>query len=488
VNLSDSQAARDLAAFLGLSRDDPDAFNRGIGRPDLWAKQVEIAESVCRYRITVAYTGNAIGKDFLVGTIVPWWLITRDDSLVIVTGPSQTLLGSVTWKEIRRAVEGSKLLGIFRPKLSEGVKSSPQTLVFGALDSSRRALGYSTTSVERASGQHAANLLVIGEEASGIPDEIYDAVDSLKFTRLLLIGNPLRAEGRFVELIKQAREDRKNGIPPNQAVNAIQVPSTESPHAELDQSPFGLADRTWLLDVERRYGKDSLWYRSHVLAQIPDVSADALIPMPWLDYAASVVRIGLPANHPVHRTRRIAADLGEGVGRDSTCVLVRDSHGILEIVAGNALGLAEAASEIARLAVKWNVPHDRISYDRLGIGRDLRNHLARHGISEAIGFAGSGRPADPRAFTNLRSEAAWKLRRRLNPDWSTDPAFPLASRQPAFHIPPRDWWASLREDLEALTYDLVGNKTRLIPKEDLLAKLGRSPDRGDALIQSFAFD
>jgi hypothetical protein len=34
------------------------------------------------------------------------------------------------------------------------------------------ALGYSTTSVERASGQHAKDLLVIIEEASGVEDEI----------------------------------------------------------------------------------------------------------------------------------------------------------------------------------------------------------------------------------------------------------------------------------------------------------------------------
>ena len=43
----------------------------------------------------------------------------------------------------------------------------------------------------------------------------------------------------------------------------------------------------------------------------------------------------------------------------------------------------------------------------------------------------------------------------------------------------------LREDLEALTYDLVGEKkVWLILKELLMIKLGRSPDRGDALCHS----
>lgn len=179
--------------------------------------------------------------------------------------------------------------------------------------------------------------------------------------------------------------------------------------------------------------------------------------------------------------------MGEGVGRDCTAILVRDDHGILDLVAGSALCPADAAAETARLSRLYAVPDGRISYDKLGIGRDFGNHLARHGLSAAVGYVGSGRPRDPKAYPNLRSEAAWALRRRLNPDWALDPAAPLASRQAPFAIPARAWWPLLREDLEALSYDLVGGQTRLIKKADLMARLGRSPDRGDALIQSFAF-
>ena len=46
----------------------------------------------------------------------------------------------------------------------------------------------------------------------------------------------------------------------------------------------------------------------------------------------------------------------------------------------------------------------------------------------------------------------------------------------------------MREDLEALTYKLVGNQTRMTKKENLLVRLGRSPDRGDTMPQCFAFD
>ncbi len=441
-----------------------------------------MCRSVVEYRTTVVYSGNAIGKDYWIGGLVPWWLYTRPQSLVIVTGPTQTVLGSVTWKEIRRAIEGCPI-PLFSPRVSSGIKASPALV---EIKPGWQALGYSTTSVERASGQHAKHLLVIVEEASGVEPEIWEAIESLKYERLVAIGNPLRAEGTFVDLIRQADRDRADGIPPSRAVNAIRVPSTESPDAQLEQSEFGLADRTWLDSVFRRYGRDSLWVRSHVDAVVPELSSERLISNEWLDHAAAVQRPGLPANHPVHRTRRLAVDLGEGVGRDSTAILVRDDLGILDLIAGNSLSLGEAAAEVARLARNYVIDASRISYDKLGIGRDFINHLARHGLGDAIGYAGSGRPRQPKAYTNLRTEAAWNLRRRLNPDWSLDPSAPHSGHQAPFSIPNRAWWPLLREDLEALTYDLIGNQTRLIKKEDLLIRLGRSPDRGDALIQSFA--
>ncbi len=472
-----------LTELLAECHDDPDLFNSAIlNRPPYWSGQRRIADSVVRYVDTVACTGNALGKDYLVGGLIPWWLLTRHESLVIVTGPSQTLLGSVTWKEVRRAIEKCPLP--LKAKFSQGIKASPQTVTLGT---GWQALGYSTTSVERASGQHAKELLVIVEEASGVEPDAWEAIDSLKYTRLLAIGNPIRAEGKFVELIHRAEKHQQDGVPPELATNAIRIPSTDSPHAHLEKSPCGLADKNWLAKNYAKYGADSLWVRSHINAIIPVVSADSLMPVTWLDRAAAVPHPPLTPFGEINKTRRISCDLGEGVGRDSTAIFVVDGLGILEIIAGNSLGLVEAAAAIAKLSRKWNVPHNRISYDRLGIGRDLRHHLIAEGIKDAVGYAGSGAAKSPKEFTNLRTEAAWKLRTRLNPDWSTDPRFSLTSKQPAFSIPPGPHWALLREELEKLTYDLVGNQVRLISKEDHCAELGRSPDRCDALMQSFAF-
>lgn len=269
-------------------------------------------------------------------------------------------------------------------------------------------------------------------------------------------------------------------------MNAIHVPSTDSPHADWDESPYGLADRTWIEAETRRYGAGSLWVNSHIHAIIPTVSFDTLIPEAWLHWSASDnSRPTVALNHPKRGKRRISCDLGEGVGRDSSAIWVADWLQILDFKGGNAMGLPEAAAAIADLRNRWQVPDDQISYDACGIGRDFGQYLAQHGITGAIPYLGEGSPKGSE-FTNLRTEAAWNTRTRLNVDWAPDPSRP-AIKQPPFWIPPGDYWPRLEAELKALSYQLVGRQTRLIPKKDLMAKLGHSPDYGDGFCQLFAF-
>ena len=67
-----------------------------------------------------------VGKDYWIAGIIIWWLLTRPDSLCIITGPSQMVLGSVTFKEIRRCLDGAVIP--FGGKLSSGLKASPAVI------------------------------------------------------------------------------------------------------------------------------------------------------------------------------------------------------------------------------------------------------------------------------------------------------------------------------------------------------------------------
>ena len=155
----------------------------------LWAKQVEVCQAIARSPITVVPAGRAVGKSFLLAGTVLWWLYTRPMSLVITTGPDHRQVVSVLWKEIRRAL---------RPRFEQGRRVSPG-LVLGhdhltaGYNSPQRlsvklgtdwgALGFAAQYEEGFSGQHAGDLLVIVDEASGVAAPIWSAIHGLAASR-----------------------------------------------------------------------------------------------------------------------------------------------------------------------------------------------------------------------------------------------------------------------------------------------------------------
>lgn len=482
-----------LAKLLVRSRDDPGLFNDSIlGRPPLHHLQREWCEAIVEYRSVAIETGNALGKDWLVGCLVPWWLYTRPNSLVIVTGPSQTLLGSVTWGEIRRAVTNSPIFkaGLLPYRISNGVKTSPQYL---EVKPDWHALGFSTTSVERLSGQHRAQLLVIVEESSGVEDHVWEAIDGLKATKVVAIGNPLAALGGFPDLCDRGEKDAAAGVPRHLAVKHINTPSTASPHAHLEHSPYGLADKTWLEEQARKHGVDSLWYRGHVLAIRPKLENEVLFQPDWLSRSVSDQAARAAIEWRGHRDasgksgagrRVLACDVGSGSGAASTVMMVRDDVGILEIIAGSQFGLNQAADMYIRLAQKWDIEdRSRCTFDGAGdIGKRFALALDGKKFYGAIGYFGAG--AGSKRYGNLRTSSAAAAARRLNPEsWIGG-----KRNDKLFHIPDGEHRSRLIEELEQVRGREVGDQYHLEDKDDMKLRLGRSPDYADCFTQSFRLE
>src|SRR5208282_4545350 len=110
--MTNCNVKNELIKLLNRCQDRPDLFNELIlKRAPYWSRQMDLCRSVVEYRTTVAYSGNMVGKDFWIAGIVLWWLLTRPKSLCIITGPSQMVLGSVTFKEIRRCLDGALIQG-----------------------------------------------------------------------------------------------------------------------------------------------------------------------------------------------------------------------------------------------------------------------------------------------------------------------------------------------------------------------------------------
>ena len=450
---------------------------------------------------TLVPTGNMVGKTFLDAGVILWFLATHPNCLVVATAPTQVQLEEVLWKDVERAYLGARI------PLGGRLLRSPLKIDFGG---GWQALAYSTTKVERFSGHHAADLLVVVDEASGVADEIYEAISSLNPSRELLTGNPLRPSGTFYDRCYTAANTVGT---PDRLSNVIQVSSLDSPHIGLDRSPWGLADRTWLEKARIDYGEGSLWWICHVLGRFPDSGEDSVIPMSWLNLTSDAP--AQPGGRP-----RIAIDLGEGKGGDLSAIIVRDDNRVIDLWHDNMASFSTTASLASRWSQRYNVKHEDISFDASGIGADFGNRLQQVGIVSAQAYRGSN-AGGPR-FHNLRSSAAWALRQRLDPErkairYGTDPAKlqselvghrlkvvldqrgnirrpgedPQAAHGtdiPQFSIPSRILNGHLREELIGLRYSLdLNGRIQLEPKEDFAERLKRSPDLCDALCQSFAY-
>ena len=70
-------------------------------------------------------------------------------------------------------------------------------------------------------------------------------------------------------------------------------------------------------------------------------------------------------------------------------------------------------------------------------------------------------------FSNLRSQIFWQLREALDPDSGEGVALPDN----------RD----LRVQLSAIRYSIVGGKIKVEPKQDIIKRMGHSPDEADAI-------
>lgn len=471
--------------LLALCHDDPAKFQAAILGRHLWAKQVEICQVIARAPITVVPAGRAVGKSYLLAGIVLWWLYTRNQSLVLTTGPDHRQVVSVLWKEIRRALRPRHVGGKRLPRiplryhhLTRGY-GSPQRL---DLEEGAHwgALGFAAKGTEGFSGQHAGDLLVIVDEASGLADEIWAAIEGLGARKLVIAGNPIRYDCHFRALHDLAQAG-------SGTIRSVTISALESPHAHLDHSPVGLASRSFLNQVREIHGADSPWWTSNILGQFPGRESVQFLPTAWLD---ACHRPGL-RDDPLWQEYPpgpawMGVDVGGGVGADRSVILIRDRKQLLAVFASRWHGVLDDARDrlepvVVELARQHDVAGDRVIYDKSGLGRSFGSYLHQHGLEGALGSFGASRGG--KLYGNRRTANAFALRRRLDPHREG-------------HVPFRSGgilqWPELREELAALQAPTMAReegqvKQVLEDKEKLRARLGRSPDLLDALLMTFTY-
>jgi hypothetical protein len=157
-------------------------------------------------------------------------------------------------------------------------------------------------------------------------------------------------------------------------------------------------------------------------------------------------------------------------GRDETVLARRfgDWFDTLIVLPGQAVPDGPACAALVVANLKDGAP---VFVDLIGIGSSVFDHLKDNGVN-VVGVngaaAGQGRDKSGKlSFANKRAELFWKLREALEPD-----------NLNAICLPPDE---RLLADLAAPRWKLTPRGIQVESKVDIVKRLGRSTDRGDAV-------
>ena len=250
-------------------RPSPVAFAREVLGVELWAKQVEVLNALTEHRRVAVKAGNGLGKGFCAAVALLWFIHAHQDAAIALsTAPTFRQVRHILWRQIRR---------LYRPA-AETLGGKMFHTRWDLADN-RYALGLSADGADQFQGFHSPNMLIVVDEAEGVSDEIYEAVESIMTSAdplLLLIGNPTTMTGAFRRAFHEERA----------IYRAITISALDSPNVQANRVIIpGLTTSQWVEERKQIWDEKSAIYRSRVLGEFPAQGQDTLISLSDIEAA-----------------------------------------------------------------------------------------------------------------------------------------------------------------------------------------------------------
>jgi phage terminase large subunit len=434
-------------------RDDYRGFCREVLGIRPWSMQRAIASSVIANKRTYVSACHGPGKTYTAASIFLWWLYTREPSTVIFTAPTLRQAKDLLWAEVRKMHAGSlqKLGGkvnVMRIELA------PKWIGYG----------FASRNPDSAQGVHAENVLLIFDEASGIKDDIHEAMQgalTASDARELAMGNPVSNRGWFRDAFKK-RQPGSNCV----YISALRTPNVRAGKALIP----GMVEREWVDDARAKYGEDHPFWRTRVLGQFFESDGgEKVIPQAWADEAQKRWDDATDQGEVI-----LAADIARS-GADNTAIV---------LLRGRRLTVLETLQipdtmEVAERIVQWSLREnpDAIHIDATGLGVGVYDRLRqiqdRLGEARLVGVVLGAAAQDREAFPRLLDEMQWAMRGALDPRGedpiAIDPRCPDLAEQ----LSVRGWYLDDR------------TRIKVESKNDLRRRGAHSPDVADAAMLCF---
>lgn len=363
----------------------------------LWSKQREVAQSVVENRYTAVKSAHGTGKSFLAADIVSWWLDQHPigDAFAITTAPTAPQVEAILWREISVAHDEAHLPGRITWGQVPMWKVGDRMIGYG-----RKPADYAdpNKAMQAFQGIHAKFVLVVLDEACGIPMWLWNAVDSIVTNddaRVLAIGNPDDPASEFYNVCR-----------PGSDYNVITISAFDLPWATGEEVPEGLAKsltgKGWVEERERKWGLGSPLYQSKVLGEFPDLSDDSLITPKMVREAQerdlTPIADGLGT---------FGGDVAR-LGVDKSCLYHNVDGVIRQIGVWHKQSTMKTAGHFAK-ELRSNANAVPMWIDANGLGAGVYDRLREQNLY-VYPYESSEAPLDPVRFKNRRSEDWWRFR------------------------------------------------------------------------------
>lgn len=426
--------------------------------------QEEILAALPARRRVAVRGPHGLGKSGLAAVTVLWFSTTRDaagiDWKVLTTASAWRHLTKYLWPEIHKWTRLVRWDVLGRPAFGDRSEllDLHLKLKFGG------ASAVASSKPEFIEGAHADSLLYLIDEAKIVPNASWDAIEGafsggrsegLPEAFALAVSTPGAPAGRFYEIHKRGRG----------------LEDWWTRHVTLDEAiKAGRISPAWAEQRKRQWGADSALYHNRVLGEFHASDEDSVIPLAWVEAAVerwhTWVGVGRP---PVEGRRFLGVDVARG-GADSTVLAHRVGLCVERLEDHHREDTMQTTARVQVSLAGGAVP----IVDSIGVGGGVVDRLRELGV-RVIAYTGAAKTdAKDRSrefgFVNVRSAAYWRIRELL------DPAF-----EPELMLPPDDL---LLADLTTPTWTVMSGvppRIKVEPKEDVVERLGRSPDKGDAV-------
>lgn len=247
--------------------DHPVEFAIDILKVQPTLEQQAVMNDVAKFPMVSVKSGHGVGKSALESWIIWWYISTRPYPKILCTAPTKHQLHDILWAEVSKWKRNSK-------SLDKDFEWTSEKIYLKGSQEEWFAIARTSNKPDALQGTHAEHVLIIIDEASGVPDIVFEPVLGSMSTidaKLLMCGNPTQLAGFFYESHTTKRELYKNHT--------------------IDGSKCERVDKNYVQTIIDMFGKDSDVYRVRVAGEFPKANPDSFIGLDMIRTEKKVIDI-----------------------------------------------------------------------------------------------------------------------------------------------------------------------------------------------------